>query len=141
MAKQAAKAKRAAAKSAASKPAATRPSAKKPAHKPAGSAGQVAGNAGDADTADAVAAAVAALTGAISADRPETFPPALLQRLMAAAIRAYSAKVQAGEAFLPFDDRTARVAPTDVMITASALLKAADLQVFELGMWQSYTGR
>jgi hypothetical protein len=33
------------------------------------------------------------------------------------------------------------VSPTDVMITASALLKAADLQVFELGMWQSYTGR
>jgi hypothetical protein len=27
------------------------------------------------------------------------------------------------------------------MITASSLLKAADLQVFELGMWQSYTGR
>ena len=30
---------------------------------------------------------------------------------------------------------------TDVMITASSLLKAADLQVFELGMWQSWTGR
>jgi hypothetical protein len=27
------------------------------------------------------------------------------------------------------------------MITASGLLKAADLQVFELGMWQSWTGR
>jgi N-methylhydantoinase A len=38
-------------------------------------------------------------------------------------------------------ERTGRVAPTDVMITASGLLKAADLQVFELGMWQSYTGR
>jgi hypothetical protein len=27
------------------------------------------------------------------------------------------------------------------MVTASGLLKAADLAVFELGMWQSWTGR
>jgi hypothetical protein len=33
------------------------------------------------------------------------------------------------------------VSATDVMITASGLLKSADLQVFELGMWQSWTGR
>jgi hypothetical protein len=28
-----------------------------------------------------------------------------------------------------------------VMVTASGLLKAANLAVFELGMWQSWTGR
>jgi len=28
---------------------------------------------------------------------------------------------------------------TDLMITASALLRSGDLEVFELGMWQSYT--
>jgi len=28
-----------------------------------------------------------------------------------------------------------------VMLTASGLLRAADLAVFELGMWQSWTGR
>jgi hypothetical protein len=27
------------------------------------------------------------------------------------------------------------------MITASGLLKAADLSTFELGMWQGFTGR
>jgi hypothetical protein len=27
------------------------------------------------------------------------------------------------------------------MLTASGLLRAADLAVFELGMWQSWTGR
>jgi hypothetical protein len=94
-----------------------------------------------ATTADKVSAAVAALTGAISAGQLDQLPPALVQRLVAAAIRAYSAKVQAGEQFLPFDFHTGRVSPTDVMITASGLLKAGDLQVFELGMWQSYTGR
>ena len=33
------------------------------------------------------------------------------------------------------------VTPTEVMITASGLLRAANLAVFELGMWQSWTGR
>jgi len=41
----------------------------------------------------------------------------------------------------PALDGRSGVSPTDVMITASGLLKAADLQVFELGMWQSWTGR
>ena len=91
--------------------------------------------------ADSVAATVASLNRAIAADQLDQLSPELLQKLMAAAIRAYSAKVQAGVQFLPFDDRTGRVSPTDIMITASGLLKAGDLQVFELGMWQSYTGR
>lgn len=141
MAKQAAKTKKTAAKPDPRKPAPRKPAVRKAARKPVGVAGQSVGTDADTAAADAITAAVAALTGAISADKLDTVPPALMQRLMAAVVRAYSAKVQAGEAFLPFDERTGRVAPTDVMITASALLKAADLQVFELGMWQSYTGR
>jgi hypothetical protein len=93
------------------------------------------------DATDAIASAIAAVNNAIAADQLAALPHDLMQKLMAAAVRAYSAKVQGGEQFLPYDDRTGRVAPTDVMITASGLLKAADLQVFELGMWQSYTGR
>jgi len=136
MAKRAAKAKR---------PAAARPKGKtravaKTAAKPAGKAAVAGSSAADAVSA-AVSAAVASLTGAISADQLDQLSPELMQKLMAAAVRAYSAKVQAGEPFLPFDDRTGRVSPTDIMITASGLLKAGDLQVFELGMWQSYTGR
>ena len=131
MAKRAVKAKRTAPAKRVNA-AAARKSAGKPLRKAAAGSGSVA---------DAVAAAVASLTGAISADQLDQLPPALMQKLMAAAVRAYSAKVQAGEQFLPFDFGTGRVAPTDVMITASGLLKAGDLQVFELGMWQSYTGR
>ena len=110
--------------------------AKRPTRKPASKAAKVP----DRTAADVAAAAVS-LSGAISADTLDQLPPELMQKLMAAAIRAYSAKVQAGERFLPFHPQAGRVSPTDVMITASALLKAADLQVFELGMWQSYTGR
>lgn len=125
------------------KPAAKRiKAAASPARKAVRKAPVAAGDAvGAEDAVGALATAVASLKGALSDDRLTALPPELLQQMMAALIRAYSAKVQAGESFLPYDDRTGRVAPTDVMITASGLLKAADLQVFELGMWQSYTGR
>jgi hypothetical protein len=63
-----------------------------------------------------------------------------IQALMAAACRSYSAQVEAGGIFPPLADRS-RVTSTDVMVTASGLLKSANLAVFELGMWQSWTGR
>jgi hypothetical protein len=59
---------------------------------------------------------------------------------MAALCKTYSARVEAGEPILPLRGRTA-VSSTDIMTTASGLLKAANLAVFELGMWQSWTGR
>jgi hypothetical protein len=54
--------------------------------------------------------------------------------------KSYSQQIQAGDQS-PAITATSGVNATDVMITASSLLKAADLQVFELGMWQSWTGR
>jgi hypothetical protein len=33
------------------------------------------------------------------------------------------------------------VTATDVMVTATAMLKAVNLQLFELGMWQAWSGR
>ena len=62
-----------------------------------------------------------------------------LQKLIAAACRVYTARRQAGEEFAPVAKNS--ISATDVMITASGLLKAADLAVFELGMWQNWTGR
>jgi len=62
-----------------------------------------------------------------------------LQKLIAAACRLYTARAQAGEQFTPVPRNS--ISATDVMITASGLLRAADLAVFELGMWQSWTGR
>src|SRR5688572_18320817 len=63
-----------------------------------------------------------------------------LQALMAAVCKTYAAQVEAGEQVLPLPARGGATA-TDVMVTASGLLKAANLAVFELGMWQSWTGR
>jgi hypothetical protein len=63
-----------------------------------------------------------------------------LQALMAAVCKTYAAQVEAGDQVLPLPARGGATA-TDVMVTASGLLKAANLAVFELGMWQSWTGR
>jgi hypothetical protein len=62
-----------------------------------------------------------------------------LQKLIASACRLYTARVEAGEPLMPVPKNS--ISATDVMVTASGLLRAADLAVFELGMWQSWTGR
>jgi hypothetical protein len=66
--------------------------------------------------------------------------PEAVQAMLAALCKVYSAHVEAGEHYDAFS-QTNPVTPTDVMVTASGLLKAANLAVFELGMWQSWTGR
>ena len=43
------------------------------------------------------------------------------------------------EQFMPVAKKA--LTATDVMVTASGLLRAADLAAFELGMWQGWTGR
>jgi len=63
-----------------------------------------------------------------------------LQTLMATLCRIYSAQVESGAKFTPIPEGQV-VNPTGVMLTASGLLRAANLAVFELGMWQSWTGR
>ena len=72
-------------------------------------------------------------------DKLDTVSAEALQKLMAAACRVYTARREAGEQFAPVPKNS--ITATDVMITASGLLKAADLAVFELGMWQNWTGR
>ncbi len=90
-------------------------------------------------SADARALA-AALERALADGDLDVLTPDALQALMAALCRTYSAQVEAGRDVLPLRGRTS-VSSTDVMTSASGLLKAANLAVFELGMWQSWTGR
>jgi hypothetical protein len=88
-------------------------------------------------TAEKLAAAV---DRALAEGRTDVLTPDAIQALMAAACRSYSAQVEASGNFPPLAARS-KVTSTDVMVTASGLLKAANLAVFELGMWQSWTGR
>jgi uncharacterized heparinase superfamily protein len=79
----------------------------------------------------------AAIQRALATGDHDVLTPEALQKLMTAACRLYSAQSEAGSQMLPVGE----VTPTDIMITASGLMKAGNLAVFELGMWQSWTGR
>ena len=63
-----------------------------------------------------------------------------MQTLMGALCRVYAGQVENGANYTPIAEGQV-VSPTGVMVTASGLLRAANLAVFELGMWQSWTGR
>jgi len=92
-------------------------------------------------TASAEAAALAAkIEHDLREGRSDTLTPQAFQALMAALCKSYGTQLEAGTQFLPLASQTS-ASPTEVMTTTSALLKAANLAVFELGMWQSWTGR
>jgi hypothetical protein len=109
----------------------TRPAATLPAMKPA----TVAVGGASAE----VERLAAALERSIADDKLDTVSAPALQKLIAAACRLYTARAQSGESFTPVARNS--ITATDVMITASGLLRSADLAVFELGMWQNWTGR
>jgi len=81
----------------------------------------------------------AALERGIADGKLDTVTAVALQKLIAAACRSYAARVAAGEQFTPVSRNA--ITATDVMVTASGLLRAVDLAVFDFGMWQSWTGR
>ena len=96
---------------------------------------------GTIENVSAAAEKVAAdIDRALAEGRTDALTTDAIQALMAAVCRSYAAQVEAGANFPPLAARS-QVTSTDVMTTASGLLKAANLAVFELGMWQSWTGR
>jgi hypothetical protein len=115
--------------------------AKAAAATPAGSGAPVADAASPGNDASAAAMKIAAdIDRALARGETDLLSTDAIQALMAAACRTYAARVEAQGQFPPLAARS-RVTSTDVMVTASGLLKAANLAVFELGMWQSWTGR
>jgi hypothetical protein len=111
--------------------------AKPPARLAAKPAAKISGAA----TASAQATRLAAdIEHSLADGRIDMLTPQALQALLAAACKAYAAQIEAGNPMAALAQRTT-VTPTEVMVTASGLLRAANLAVFELGMWQSWTGR
>ena len=114
----------------------TRAKPRKPAAARSSLSGAVNGNGASA-TATQLAAEI---ERGLKSGKPEMLSPAAVQALMAAVCKSYAAHLEAGGDFMPLGQRSG-VTPTEIMVTASKLLRAGNLQVFELGMWQSWTGR
>jgi hypothetical protein len=81
-----------------------------------------------------------ALIAAFQAGSLNEIEPRIQQGLIAALLKVYGAQVEEGATHALVGGRTA-LTSTDAMIACHSLLKAADLQVFDLGVWQSWTGR
>ncbi|MDE2284843.1 MAG: hypothetical protein KGK33_09540 [Hyphomicrobiales bacterium] len=81
----------------------------------------------------------AAIQRGIADNQLDVLSADALQALIAAACKLYTARREGGEDFAPVPQNA--ISATEVMVTASGLLRAADLAAFELGMWQGWTGR
>jgi hypothetical protein len=110
-----------------------RPKAARPAAKPAA---KLAAVASASDTASKL---TEQLERALKDGKADALTPEALQALLAALCKTYSAQLETDPGLLPVAARS--VNSTDVMVTASGLLKSSNLAVFELGMWQSWSGR
>lgn len=60
-----------------------------------------------------------------------------IQEMLARAVRLYAAKVEESGDFPA--TQPAALTATDAMIASSALLRAVNVQLFELGMWQAWS--
>ena len=63
-----------------------------------------------------------------------------IQDMLANAVRLYAERAAELTAPCPPFRPTPPMTATDVMVTVTAMLKAVNLQVFELGMWQAWGG-
>ncbi|HYU17189.1 MAG TPA: hypothetical protein VEQ11_00665 [Chloroflexota bacterium] len=77
-----------------------------------------------------------AVRAAIAGGDAERVPDQTVQDLMTLAVKLYVARREAGSDLLPFDDDA--VTATEVMVTATSMLKAVQLEVFELTLWNGF---
>lgn len=64
-----------------------------------------------------------------------------IQALLARAVRLYAERVAASETPLAAFPEGAGITATDAVVATTAILKAVNVQLFELGMWQAWSGR
>ena len=81
---------------------------------------------------DATFAALAA--DALKRGEPDAIPDELLRKTLAAAVKVYAAKAERrGGALAPFAEGA--VTATESVVAACALIRAADLNMFDVAMW------
>jgi len=76
---------------------------------------------------------VAAAERALASGDISRISSAELERVMTAAVRLYAAKTEAEGEQPPVTPE--RVTPTDIVVTVSAMLRAAGMNIWDLSMW------
>jgi len=72
---------------------------------------------------------------------PAELSDAEIQALLARAVRLYAERAAARDEPLAAFPAGAGITATDAVVTTTAILKAVNVQLFELGMWQAWSGR
>ena len=81
---------------------------------------------------------VEAAERALASGRLEQVPDAELERVMTAAVRLYAAKAESETASArPVTPES--VTPTDIVVTVSALIRGAGLNLWDVSMWFNRT--
>ena len=81
----------------------------------------------------------AAIERLVAEGAGECLPDAPMQRLFRALVDLYAQRFEVGERSPPCGD-VPNMSATKTMIAASGLLKGANVELFELGMWQTFSG-
>lgn len=88
----------------------------------------------DAATTSSGQAFVDAVEAALAAGDPSRMSDEEIERVMTAAVRIYAAKADI-DGQSPPPVAAERVTPTDVVVTVTALLRTAGLNIWDLSMW------
>jgi hypothetical protein len=71
---------------------------------------------------------------ALARGEPDAIPDDELQKLFAAAVKLYTAKVERrGAGLNPFPENI--ITATETVVAACAMIRAADLNIFDVAMW------
>jgi hypothetical protein len=79
------------------------------------------------------------LGAAIAAGEASSFPDEAMRELMGSLVKVYAAKFDEGQRPALIDSDSG-VSATAILMATSALMKSSNLEIFELGMWQSWSG-
>ena len=87
------------------------------------------------DHQEAVAGAAALLRDATPGDLADRLPDELMQEVLTQLVKAYLVKRESGGEFLPV---TSQITATEASVAASGIMDAADLEFFEVTLWNSW---
>jgi hypothetical protein len=78
--------------------------------------------------------ALAMIEAALARGEGHAVPMETIQRALTAAVKAYAARVEKSEGeFAPFADRS--VTATEAVTAACAMIRAVDLNMFDVALW------
>ena len=90
------------------------------------------------EAAESAVAVEAARTMIAAREKGEDIPDEALQQMMSALVKIYTVRFQEGCRTPPIRDPR-NMPPTAVMVTCATMLRALNIEVFELAIWQAFT--